>query len=102
MDGVSYVTEIYTCNPSDSGFDTKLELLIRGYKKHLYIEMGNKILSGISFEEIEDEVESTHFRTTIKNLSSTKNHISCCLNRKCTFSNTTSSKRIVFLSLWVS
>ena len=59
MDGVSYVTEIYTCNPSDSGFNTKLELLIRGYKKHLYVEMGNKILRGMSIDEIEAEVENT-------------------------------------------
>lgn len=59
MDGVSYVTEIYTCNPSDHGFNTKLELLIRGYKKHLYVEMCKNISRGMSVEEIEAEVENT-------------------------------------------
>ena len=33
MDGASYVSEIFTCNASDLGFNTKLELLINNYKK---------------------------------------------------------------------
>ena len=39
MDGVTYVTEIYTCSVSDIGFNTKLDMLVNNYKRHLYVEM---------------------------------------------------------------
>ena len=59
MDGPSYITSIYTCNPSNIGFFTKLDLLIRGYKKLLYVNMSHKIANGLSIEEIEEELEDT-------------------------------------------
>ena len=43
MDGVTYVTEIYTCSASDIGFNTKLDMLVNNYKRHLYVEMKDKI-----------------------------------------------------------
>lgn len=57
MDGVTYVTEIYTCSASDIGFNTKLDMLVNNYKRHLYVEMKDKINSDMSLEEIESEVE---------------------------------------------
>ena len=58
MDGASYISDIYTCNGSDSGFNTKLELLIKNYKKHLYVEMMNKLNGDMALEDIEGELES--------------------------------------------
>lgn len=62
MDGASYISDIYTCNGSDSGFNTKLELLIKNYKKHLYIEMMNKINGDMSLEDIEGELENAKIK----------------------------------------
>lgn len=59
MDGVSYVTELGTCSTGDAGFNTKLELLIEGYKRFLYLQMCNNINENMSIEEIENELEST-------------------------------------------
>ena len=58
MDGASYISDIYTCNGSDSGFNTKLELLIKNYKKHLYVEMMNKLNGDMALEDIEGELEN--------------------------------------------
>ena len=58
MDGVSYVSEIFTCSSSELTFNTKLELLINNYKKHLYLEMMDKVNSDMGLDEIENEVES--------------------------------------------
>lgn len=58
MDGVTYVTEISTCSASDISFNTKLELLIDGYKRYLYLEMCSNINENMSIEEIEGEVEN--------------------------------------------
>ncbi|WP_195989455.1 DnaB-like helicase C-terminal domain-containing protein [Clostridium sp. D53t1_180928_C8] len=57
MDGASYISEIFTCNASDLGFNTKLEMLINNYKKHLYLEMAEKINGDMNLEDIEDELE---------------------------------------------
>lgn len=58
MDGASYISEIFTCNASDLGFNTKLEMLINNYKKHLYLEMIDKVNSDMELGEIEDELEN--------------------------------------------
>lgn len=58
MDGGSYISEIYTGNASNAGFNTKLELLIVNYKKQLYLKMINKINEDMSFKDIEEEVEN--------------------------------------------
>lgn len=59
MDGALYITSIYTSSITYSGFFTKLDLLVRGYKKSLYVNMSNNIVNGLSIEEIEDEIERT-------------------------------------------
>lgn len=56
--GGSYISEIYTGNASNAGFNTKLELLIVNYKKQLYLKMINKINEDMSFKDIEEEVEN--------------------------------------------
>ena len=58
MDGVNYVSEIFTCNASDLAFNTKLLLLISNYKKHLYLEMMEKVNCDMDLEEIENELEN--------------------------------------------
>ena len=58
MDGVTYVSEIFTCSISDFAFNTKMDLLIDNYKKHLYIEMASRINEDMSFESIESEIEN--------------------------------------------
>ena len=58
MDGVTYVSEIFTCSISDFAFNTKMDLLIDNYKKHLYIEMVSRINEDMSFESIESEIEN--------------------------------------------
>ena len=58
MDGSSYISEIFTCNASDLGFNTKLEMLINNYKKHLYLEMIDKVNRDMELGEIEDELEN--------------------------------------------
>lgn len=58
MDGVSYVSEIFTCSSSDLGFNTKLDLLITNYKKHLYVQMMGRINENMSIEDIEGELDS--------------------------------------------
>lgn len=58
MDGVNYVSEIFTCNASDLAFNTKLLLLISNYKKHLYLEMMEKVNCDMNLEEIENELEN--------------------------------------------
>lgn len=58
IDGASYVTSIYGCSATSAGFFTKIDLLIRGYKKHLYINMSEKISMGMTIEEIETEMEN--------------------------------------------
>lgn len=62
MDGASYISDIYTCNGSDSGFNTKLELLVKNYKKYIYIEMMNKLNSDMSIEDIEGELENAKIK----------------------------------------
>ena len=62
MDGAYYLTSIYTCGISHSGFFTKLDLLVRGYKKALYIKMSINIANGLSIEEIEEELENTKIK----------------------------------------
>ena len=57
MDSITYVSEIYSCNSSEIGFNTKLDLFIMAYKKSLYIDMVDKITDSMSIEEIEAEVE---------------------------------------------
>ena len=58
MDGVTYISEIGSCCPSDASFDTKLQLLMEGYKKSLYLEMCSNIHENMSIEEIEGELEN--------------------------------------------
>ena len=53
-----YVSEIFTCNASDLAFNTKLLLLISNYKKHLYLEMMEKVNCDMDLEEIENELEN--------------------------------------------
>ena len=57
MDGVSYVSEIFTCNASDLAFNTKIMLLVSNYKKHLYLEMMEKVNSDMDLDEIENHIE---------------------------------------------
>lgn len=57
MDGVSYVSEIFTCNASDLAFNTKIMLLVSNYKKHLYLEMMEKVNGDMDLDEIENHIE---------------------------------------------
>lgn len=58
MDGITYITEIYSCSTSEIGFNTKITLLIRAYKKQIYLQMRNVLNGDMSLEELEAEVES--------------------------------------------
>lgn len=58
MDGSAYISSIYTCNLNNTGFYTKLDLLVRGYKRSIYLNMCNKISNGLTLEEIEEELEN--------------------------------------------
>lgn len=58
MDGVSYVTDIYTCGCSDAGFNTKAELLIKNYKRHIYLKTIEKINGDMTLDEIEGELDN--------------------------------------------
>lgn len=62
MDGVTYVSEIFTCNASNLTFNTKIMLLINNYKRHLYLEMIDKLNSDMELEEIENEVENVKIK----------------------------------------
>ncbi|WP_304406760.1 replicative DNA helicase [uncultured Clostridium sp.] len=57
MDGVAYVSEIFTCSVSSLAFNTKLKLLVDNYKKHLYLKATDKINGDMNLEEIESEIE---------------------------------------------
>lgn len=57
MDGVSYVSEIFSCCVSSLAFNTKLKLLVDNYKKHLYLKATDKINADMNLEEIESEIE---------------------------------------------
>lgn len=57
MDGVAYVSEIFSCCVSSLAFNTKLKLLVDNYKKHLYLKAVDKINADMNLEEIEGEIE---------------------------------------------
>lgn len=57
MDGVAYVSEIFSCCVSSLAFNTKLKLLVDNYKKHLYLKAVDKINADMNLEEIESEIE---------------------------------------------
>lgn len=62
MDGVSYVSEVFTCSSSDLGFNTKLDLLANNYKKSLYVEMIERVNADMSLEDIEGEIEDVKIK----------------------------------------
>ena len=62
MDGVNYVSEIFTCSASDLAFNTKILLLISNYKKYLYLEVMDKVNSDMELEEIENEIENVKIK----------------------------------------
>lgn len=56
MGGVSYVTEVYSCSATEEAFETKLELLIKAYKKRLVLNLCSYVSDEMTIEDMEDNI----------------------------------------------
>ena len=67
MNSREYIYNIASCCPSEVGFETKIELLIRNYKKYLYLEFCKKIDGTCKLEEIEKSIDDTIIKVNSTN-----------------------------------
>ena len=59
MGGVSYVTEVYSCSATDLAFETKLELLIKAFKKKIVLNLCSYLNDEMTIEDMEDKLSKT-------------------------------------------
>ena len=59
MGGVSYVTEVYSCSSTDLAFETKLELLIKAFKKMTVLNLCSYLSDEMTIEDMEDKLNKT-------------------------------------------
>ena len=59
MGGVSYVSEVYSCSSTDVAFETKLELLIKAYKKRLVLNLCSHVSDEMTIEDMENKLSNT-------------------------------------------
>ena len=67
MNSREYIYNIASCCPSEVGFETKIELLIRNYKKYLYLEFCKKTDGTCKLEEIEKSIDDTIIKVNSAN-----------------------------------
>ena len=72
MGGITYITEIASCSPTNANFETKVSLFIDEYKKRVVYEMANKVqgLNTINemIELINKTLESVYKSDVVKDL----------------------------------
>lgn len=59
MGGVSYVSEVYSCSSTDVAFETKLELLIKAYKKRIVLNLCSHVSDEMTIEDMENKLSNT-------------------------------------------
>lgn len=59
MGGVSYVTEVYSCSSTEMVFETKLELVIKAYKKRLSLNLCTYVSDTMTIEDMEKNINKT-------------------------------------------
>ncbi|MBM6838393.1 hypothetical protein H9X77_09140, partial [Clostridium saudiense] len=59
MGGVSYVSEVFSCSSTELAFETKLELLIKAYKKRLVLDLCTYISDDMTIEHMENKIKDT-------------------------------------------
>lgn len=72
MGGITYITEIASCSPTNANFETKVSLFIDEYKKRVVYEMVNKVQGLNTIDEmielINKTLESVYKSDVVKDL----------------------------------
>lgn len=59
MGGITYITEIASCSPTNANFETKVDLLIYEYKKRVVYKMANKVQELNTIDEMTELINKT-------------------------------------------
>ncbi|MDQ0150062.1 replicative DNA helicase [Eubacterium multiforme] len=59
MGGITYITEIASCSPTNANFETKVSLLLDEYKKRVVYKMVNKVQELNTIDEMTEFINKT-------------------------------------------